>query len=31
MPVLPLVAMLGGIIIGTCLERIVRILRQPDK
>lgn len=31
MPVLPIAAVLGGIIIGACLERIVRILRQPQK
>lgn len=31
MPVLPLVAMLGGVIIGACLERLVHILRQPQK
>ena len=31
MTVLPFAAMLGGVIIGACLERIVRILRQPQK
>ncbi len=25
----PLVAILGGFIIGLCVERIVKILRQP--
>jgi hypothetical protein len=25
----PLVAILGGFIIGLCIERIVKILRQP--
>ena len=31
MPVLPLAAMLGGVVIGACLERIVRLLRQSQK
>ncbi len=26
----PLVAILGGFIIGLCIERIVKILRQPN-
>jgi hypothetical protein len=25
----PLVAILGGFIIGLCLERIIKLLRQP--
>ena len=26
----PLVAILGGFIIGLCIERIVKLLRQPN-
>jgi hypothetical protein len=28
---LPLVGIMGGFIIGLCIERIVRLLRQPVK
>jgi hypothetical protein len=31
MSILPLVAILGGFIIGICVERIVDALRQPEK
>jgi hypothetical protein len=27
----PLVGILGGFVIGLCLERIVKLLRQPTK
>ena len=31
MPTLPLVAILGGFVIGLCVERIVAALRKTDK
>jgi hypothetical protein len=31
MPVLPLAAILGGFLIGICVERIIAALRQPEK
>jgi hypothetical protein len=31
MPILPLVAILGGFIIGMCVQRIVAALRLPEK
>ena len=31
MPILPLAAILGGFLIGLCVERIIAALRQPDK
>jgi hypothetical protein len=31
MPITALVAILGGFLIGLCVERIVAKLRQPDK
>jgi hypothetical protein len=31
MPMLPLGAILGGFVIGMCLQRIVAVLRQPKK
>lgn len=31
MPILPLVMILGGFIIGVCLQRIAAVLRHPEK
>jgi hypothetical protein len=31
MPIAALVAILGGFLIGVCIERIIAVLRQPEK
>ncbi len=31
MPIVPMVAISGGFLIGLCVERIIRALRQPER
>lgn len=31
MEIMPLVAVMGGFVIGLCVERIVKLLRTPTK